>query len=236
MKQTKKKKTPNEHQKTPKPTSKEKTQNQAKRKTRKKSQHWLVQNPPANQNHAPEKQEKKPHSWIITSSPTKNFFGNVMKLLPWKTFFVCLKKTAPQKMKFCWQNKGMRPHGLPTYQASWCYHALSLVCSSTASLLRSKGVLRTLKIRLISTSERVSCSYFFMILSALLKYAILFFFISAFENRNYISKFISENNFIAFFLLTLWEISHISQQACQVCLALNWVSEFWFWACFSDTD
>lgn len=56
-------------------------------------------------------------------------------------------------MKIYWQNEGMQPLGLPVYWASWCYHVPSLVCSSTASLLQSKGVLRTVKICLISISQ-----------------------------------------------------------------------------------
>lgn len=154
------------------PTSKQKNQNQAK----KKSQQWLTQNPPnkpkpskkekqgrkanIDSHKTPQqtkttllkKRGKKPHSRNVTSSPTQNFLGNIMKLLSWKTFFLCLKNPAPQRWRFV---DRMKECSLMVYQ---CIGHLDVTMLShccllqLASLLQSKGVLRTLKTCLIRTS------------------------------------------------------------------------------------
>lgn len=112
VKQTKRN-NPNEHQQANK-----KNQNQAKKKNKGEKPtltHTKLPNKP--KPHSWKTEKKKPHSWYITSSPTQNFLGNIMKLLSWKTFFMCLKNPAPQRWRSVDRMKACR---LMVYQCTGC--------------------------------------------------------------------------------------------------------------------
>lgn len=116
-----------------------------------------------------------------------------------ENILLVFRKNSTTKMETCWQNEGVRSLGLNVSGI------LMLPCSFTGLFFNCWSVIEQRSLKNFQNTphqyftEGISCSYIFMILSALLKHAILFFFISAFENRSYVFKFICENNFITFF-------------------------------------
>jgi len=128
-------------------------------------------------------------------------------------------------MKIDWQNVGRQPLGQRVLIGHLNVSTLLSVCSSTAYLLPEQSSLCTLKICLVSTSHSElvvhTFSWFWWHCWNRLWW---FSLLMQYENRIYIFKFNSKNNFLA----ALFLHSH------QALFALNWSSEFWFWACFGD--